>query len=139
MATGRSTAVARRTTSGQDRTKTGPTPRRPRQPVTKGETITHLGEEYRLADKIGVWPLMQLARAAQEGVASTDMRGLAALHAMFEDIIDAEDFPRFEAHMIASKMTDPMALLETTQEAVVRIQTRQARANGQVVAGEIAS
>lgn len=106
------------------------TPRRPARPPRKprGEFLTYNGKHYRMADKIGIWPLMQLARAAQEGVNSTDLRGLAALHAMFQDILHPDDFPKFEADMIASKFTDPMGLLETTQEAVARIQARQAEA-----------
>lgn len=127
-------APARRATTPP---KGRPTPSRPRQARPRGEVLTYQGKEYRLADKIGVWPLMQLARAAQEGIASTDVRGLAALHAMFQDMLDPEDWPQFEADMIAAKMDDPMGLLQTTQEAVLRIQRRQARANGQTVQGQI--
>lgn len=117
-------APARRATTPP---KGRPTPQRPRQTRPKGETISYQGKEYRLQERIGVWPLMQLARAAQEGIASTDVRGLAALHAMFEDMIHPDDWGQFEADMIASKMTDPMSLLQTTQDAVLRIQARQAR------------
>lgn len=117
-------APARATTPPKGR----PTPQRPRQTRPKGEVLTYQGKEYKLATKIGVWPLMQLARAAQEGVASTDIRGLAALHAMFQDLLDPEDWPQFEADMIAAKMDDPMGLLATTQEAVLRIQARQNKA-----------
>lgn len=110
------------------------TPQRPRQARPKGETISYNGQTYELADRIGVWPLMQLARAAQEGISSTDIRGLAALHAMFQDLLSPDDWPRFEADMIAAKMDDPMSLLATTQDAVMRIQERQARrkANGAI-------
>lgn len=132
MAT-RAPARARATTPPKGR----PTPQRPRQTRPKGEVLEYNGKEYKLATKIGVWPLMQLARAAQEGVNSTDMRGMAALHAMFEDMIDPEDWPQFEADMISSKMQDPMALLMTTQDAVLRIQARNARASAGVVRAEI--
>lgn len=129
MTTG--SALARRTPGSKTTPPKGTaTPRRPRQQVPRhtGEVLTYNGKSYRMADRIGVWPLMQLARAAQEGVNSTDMRGLAALHAMFQDMIHPDDFPQFEADMIAAKFTDPMGLLTTTQEAIVRIQERQAKA-----------
>lgn len=99
------------------------------------EKLHYRGQSYRLADKIGVWPMMQLARAAEQGLSSTDSKGLAALHAMFEDMIHPDDWARFQEDMIRAKLDDPIGLLTTTQDAVNKVMERHAkqeaaRANG---------
>lgn len=89
------------------------------------ETITFMGNSYRVARKIGIWPQMQLARAAQEGVTLGDMRGLAAVHATLENVIDPEDWPRFEADMISGKCDDLQKLLDLVSEAAKVVAARQ--------------
>jgi hypothetical protein len=81
-------------------------------------TLTYLGETYRLSSKQGVWPLLQFARAAGSGLSVTDHRGLAAVHAFFEDVIDPGDWGRFQENMIAAKLTDLEGLLNAANQAV---------------------
>lgn len=122
------------------RPRTGTT--RARQTRPKGETLTFKGETYRLADKIGVWPLLQLARAAESGVSIRDQRGLAATHAMLEDAIHPDDWGKFQDDMIANKVDDLEDLLATVTQAtqvIIERQAKKANANGKaVVQGEVA-
>lgn len=102
------------------------------------ETISFQGKSYRVAKKIGIWPQMQLARAAQEGVTLGDMRGLAAVHATLENVIDPDDWPRFEADMISGKCDDLQKLLDLVTDAakVVAARSQNGTPNG-AVAGEV--
>ena len=80
--------------------------------------FTYMGETYRLDSKMGVWPLLQFARAAESGWRNDDMRGLAAIHAFLQDVMLPEDWPRFQDDMIAKKMADVAGLLEVVRKAV---------------------
>jgi hypothetical protein len=113
---------------------------RARQAKLAPPAIKFKGAEYRIADKIGVWPLMQLARAAQAGVSLADQRGLAATHALMQDVIHPDDWGRFEEDMIVKKVDDMAELMEATRQATELMAERQqkkGRANGKVVAGEL--
>ncbi len=61
------------------------------------DVITFHDEEYRLADKMGLMPLMRFAKVAQAGVDSNEMDGLAAMYDLLEQCIDPVDWARFEA------------------------------------------
>lgn len=61
------------------------------------DEITFHGEQYRLADKMGLMPLMRFAKLARSGLDSQEMEGLAAMYDLLEQCIDDEDWPRFEA------------------------------------------
>jgi len=98
-----------------------------------------MGATYKVAGKIGIWPQLQLARAAQEGVTLGDMRSLAAVHATLENVIDPADWPRFEADMIAKKSDDLEKLLDLVGQCAQVVASRAGRANGngQAVRGEV--
>src|SRR5258708_7682125 len=76
------------------------------------EYITFQGEKYQVADKVGIWPLMQFARAAETGLSASDSRGLAAAHAFLQDVIHPDDWGRFQEDMINNKLTDLDGLME---------------------------
>jgi len=101
------------------------TPARPRQAKPKNPSITFRGGEYRISSKIGVWPLMQLARAAEAGVSLADQKGLAAAHALLEDCIHPDDWGRFQEDMITSKVDDLDELMKAVQQATELMQTAQ--------------
>lgn len=61
------------------------------------DTIPFHGEDYRLADKMGLMPLMRFAKLARSGLDSQEMEGLAAMYDLLEQCIDPEDWARFEA------------------------------------------
>lgn len=99
----------------------------------KGPVITFQGNEYRLAEDVGVWPLMQFARAAEMGESLRDQKGLASLHAMLENVIHEDEWGRFQDDMIATKVKDPVKLLQLANDAVTQLQEiidKQTAANG---------
>jgi len=106
------------------------TPARPRQSRPKPPSITFRGEEYRIAEKIGIWPLLQLARAAEAGVSMADQKGLAATHALLQDVIHPDDWGRFQEDMISGKVDDLGELMKATQQATELMATVQTRRNG---------
>lgn len=99
------------------------------QPVAG--VLSFNGETYKLDAKQGVWPLLQFARVAEAGMNTTDMRGLAAVHAFLQDVIDPGDWGRFQEDMIAKKVTDIKGLLDTTQQAVNHMLERMEAADGE--------
>ena len=107
---------------------------RPRQarakPAPKPGTLTFLGGTYKLDTKVGIWPLLQFARAAEAGLEVVDQRGLAAVHAFLQDVIDPEDWGRFQEDMITKKVNDLGQLLDTAQQAVSQLLERQSNTNG---------
>lgn len=52
------------------------------------DRIEFMGERFRLADSVGIMPLMAYANAAKKGVDSDDLEGLAAMYALIRDIVD---------------------------------------------------
>jgi hypothetical protein len=51
-------------------------------------TVEFLGKQFRLADNIGLMPLMQFAQASRAGLDTDDMEGMAALYSVIRDCID---------------------------------------------------
>lgn len=65
------------------------------QEALEGETgaaddgrIEFLGQRFRLAERIGMMPLLAFANAQKQGLDSEDMEGMAAMYAMIRDTID---------------------------------------------------
>jgi hypothetical protein len=88
--------------------------------------ITYKGKEYRVADKIGVWPLMQFSNAAESGLTLGEQKGLAALYAMLQDVIHEDDWGRFQDDMRSSKNSDLTGLMGLANQAV-ELLTEQAQ------------
>lgn len=103
---------------------------RARQPKPPPPKIRFRGGEYRIADEVGIWPLMQMARAAQSGVSLADQRGLAAAHALLQDVIHPDDWGQFEEDMIIKKVNDLEALMAAVGEATALVQARAAKKTG---------
>jgi hypothetical protein len=105
--------------------------------------LKFMGAEYRLADKIGVWPMMQFARAAESGLTVRDGKGLAAVHAYLEQVIHEDDWAQFQDDMISKKADNMDALMNLITDAVTAVSERQAKngrrpaARGAVVAGKV--
>jgi hypothetical protein len=84
-------------------------PETPLEVVPEEDTrrkVTFMGEEFAIADKIGLMPLMKFAKAAQSGLDSADMEGLAAMHDMLGQCIADDEWPRFEAHATKTRSGD---------------------------------
>jgi hypothetical protein len=104
-------------------------PVRPRAPEKAAGTFSYMGGTYRLDSKMGVWPLLQFARAAESGWRNDDSRGLAAIHAFLQDVMLPEDWGRFQEDMILKKMADIEGLLTVVRKAVDDSLTAMAKAS----------
>jgi hypothetical protein len=110
--------------------------------------VEFMGAYFKMADRIGLMPLLKFAHASSKGVDSTDMEGLAALYSMIRDCIDQEkpteerpnpetgeletvpvgpsEFDRFETHATEMKAEadDLMSLVQRVIEAIAARPTR---------------
>lgn len=118
------------------RTTTAPKGRPTRARQVKPEPVTFklMGAEYRLADKVGIWPLMQYARAVETGDTDTGQRRMmASAHAILEDSVHKDDWGRFQEDMITKKMDDILLVLDAVMGAVRIADNRRSR-NGRAKA-----
>ena len=59
-------------------------------------TVEFAGEEFAMADRIGLMPLMRFAKTAKAGADTQDLDGLVAMYDLLEQCIDPADWPRFQ-------------------------------------------
>lgn len=52
------------------------------------DSIEFLGKRFRLAQNIGMMPLLAFANAQKQGLDSEDMEGMAAMYALIRDTVD---------------------------------------------------
>jgi hypothetical protein len=72
--------------------------------VVLSEKVTFLDDVYRIADKVGLMPMMKFAHASSSTQLDTgDMEGLAAIYEMLKDCIHPDDWARFERDAITKK------------------------------------
>lgn len=55
--------------------------------IEEGDFLEFFGQRFRLADKIGLAPLIRFGHAANRGLDSEDMEGLAAMYSMIRGVI----------------------------------------------------
>lgn len=94
--------------------------------VGGGDKVTFMGEAYRVAERIGMMPLLRFATVAKAGAQSDDMEGYAAMYALIRDCIDASDWDRFE-HDATVKKADQDDLLKVVTDVVEIITARPTR------------
>jgi hypothetical protein len=82
-----------------------------------GETVEFHGEKYRIADQIGLMPLMRFAKVAQAGVDSSDMDGLVAMYDLMEQCLVDEDWARFAAAATKHR-ADGEELMDVVRQAI---------------------
>lgn len=58
--------------------------------------IERWGESFRIAEKVGLRPLMRFAQVARRGVDADDMAGLAAMGDLLDQCIHEDDLGRFD-------------------------------------------
>jgi len=104
---------------------------RPKKPAPAG-TLTFKGATYKLDSKMGIWPLLQFARAAESGLTTVDAKGLAAIHAFLQDVIDPEDWGRFQEDMISKKVDDIAELMNAAQQAANKLMDAQGNGEAKV-------
>lgn len=119
--------------------------------VGDGRKVTLLGAEFRMADRIGLMPLMRFAQSAKTGMDADDMEGLAAMYTLIRDCIDTHrpqrpvldehgqplirdgapvteddgrsEWDRFEDHAIATK-ADADDLMKVVQDVIEALTAR---------------
>jgi hypothetical protein len=125
--------------SNTPRTRRPPAAKRPKTANPKTGTsgtakkdifLEVFGGKYKVAPSVGIWPLMQFARAAETGTSLTDHRGLAACHAFLEQVIAPAEWGRFQDDMISKRVNDLDALMAAARQAVEALTARQAAQNG---------
>lgn len=52
-----------------------------------GDYLEFYGEKFRLADKVGLAPMIRFGAAANRGLDSDDMEGLAAMHSLIRSVV----------------------------------------------------
>lgn len=61
-----------------------------------GDYVEFYGEKFRLADRVGLMPLIKFGNAANKGLDSDDMAGLAAMYSMIRAVIHRP--PLYDEH-----------------------------------------
>ena len=92
-----------------------------------GRTVELLGKHFRLADKVGLMPMLKFSAFADMEV--QDARALAAMYAMLKDVIDPADWRKFEDHAVDSK-ADADDLLTVISRAIETISGRPTKQPG---------
>jgi hypothetical protein len=99
----------------------------PAEPVVVNGTvqsapfITLLGKRFRIADKVGLMPLLKFA--AFSDMSTNDSRALGAMYAMLRDCIHPDDWRAFEDHATDTK-ADADDLLDVITKAIEAIAAR---------------
>lgn len=52
-----------------------------------GDSVMFLGQKFRLAERVGIMPMLNYANASKKGMDSDDMDGLAAMYALIRSVI----------------------------------------------------
>lgn len=71
--------------------------------VGDARKVPLMGQEFRMADKIGLMPLLHLAVAGKQGIDASSDAGLVAMYEVLRDCIDESEWARFERHAIDTK------------------------------------
>jgi hypothetical protein len=86
-------------------------------------TVEFAGRTFRVADKVGLMPLMRFAHIARQGVDASDMDGLAAIYDLLRSAIADEDWRAFEDHATDVR-ADGDELLAIATEAIQVVAAR---------------
>lgn len=74
--------------------------------VDTRDKIEFLGREFHLADVVGLMPLLRFAHAAQSGLDSADVEGMAAMYDLLEQTVIDEEWAAFQAHATKKRASD---------------------------------
>jgi hypothetical protein len=80
--------------------------------ASKAQTVSFMGDDYRISERVGLMPLLKFANAADRGLNAEDMAGMAAMYAMIRDCIYKGEPPcgSCEACTAAQPGTPPSAV-----------------------------
>ncbi len=73
--------------------------------VPTGREFEFMGKKFRLADKVGLMPLMRFAHMASSGMNTDDdyMAAMSAIYEMIRDVIHEPQWMEFQQHATATK------------------------------------
>lgn len=91
--------------------------------VAAAEAVEFLSKWYRIADTIGLMPLLKFAHAAGKGLDSGDLAGMAAMYAMLRDCIHPDDWTTFEYDAMDERADDE-TLLAVVRDVTQKITSR---------------
>ncbi len=94
--------------------------------VGGGDKVTFMGDTYRIAERVGLMPLMRFAMVAKSGVEDDDMEGLAAMYTLIRDCIDPGEWARFEKDAI-DKKAEQEELLKVVTDVIEALSARPTR------------
>lgn len=94
--------------------------------VGGGHKVTMLGRDFRIAEKVGLMPLMKFAMAAKGGADTDDMESLAAMYEMLRDCIDPNEWQAFERHATDAK-AEAEDLLKVVTDTISVLSARPTR------------
>lgn len=90
--------------------------------------VDFMGKKFRIANKVGLMPLMEFAYFANSGADTADMGSLVAIYEMLKDCIsDADEWAAFVKHAKTMKADaeDLMPVVQQTIELLTARPTRQ--------------
>lgn len=99
--------------------------------ITDGKTLARRvefqGKEFRIADKVGLMPLMEFAYHANSGIDTSDMGAMAAIYEMLKDCIAPVDWDKFRAHAkeVKAGAEELMPVVQQTVELLTARPTSQ--------------
>jgi hypothetical protein len=76
------------------------------------------GRQFRIADRVGLMPLIEFAFHANSGMSTSDMSSMAAIYEMLMDCIDPEEWDAFRRYSkeIKADTDDLMEVIQQTTE-----------------------
>lgn len=80
-------------------------------------------KRFRIADSVGLMPLMEFAYHANSGMDTSDMNALAAIYEMLKDCVHEDEWNHFRAHAKKIK-ADAEILMNVVQETVELLTAR---------------
>jgi hypothetical protein len=86
-------------------------------------TVDFFGKDFRVAERVGLMPMMRFAVLAKTGIDANEMEALAAMHDLLKNCIDDDDWPRFEQHA-SEKRADGDDLMEVVGKVMVALADR---------------
>lgn len=104
--------------------------------VEEGDRVEFMGQWFRMADSIGLMPLLAFANSAKKGAQSEDMDGLAAMYALIRDCIHDEDWPRFERVAMDTK-AEGDDIFEVVGRVMEKLSARPRERRGNSSAGRL--
>ena len=91
--------------------------------------ITLLGEQFEVAERVGLMALLRFAHLAKGGMRTDDMEAFAVIYEVLRSVIADGDWPRFESHATLAR-ADVEELLGCVREAIALVTARPTKRPG---------